>query len=64
MNDFPHTQIITKNLQVICSLINLLLRFAVNLFTCQESVIDLVTYTSLIKICGQLVHTQIFNQNL
>ncbi len=64
MSDFPHTQIINKNPRVICSLIDLLLRFAVNLFTCQESLIDLVTHTSFIKICGQLVHTQILNKNL
>ncbi len=53
MSDFPHTQILNKNPQVIY----LLLAF-------QESVIDLVTYISSIKICGQLVHMQILNKNL
>ncbi len=53
MSDFPHTQIPNINLWVIYSLIAF-----------QESVNDLVTYTSPIKICSQLVHIQILNKNL
>ncbi len=53
MSDFLHTQILIKNLWVIY----LLIAF-------QESVIDLVTYTSPTKIRGQLVHMQILNKTL